>query len=180
MHRNFLLQLLEKYRPTTEQEIYAKLNMQDFVNEHTDCFERSLLKGHITGSAVLLNRDLTEVLLMHHAKLDVWCQLGGHCDGEANVLEVALKEAQEESGINAITPISAEIFDLDVHHIPAMHGVPSHYHYDVRFLFKVDSNEQVLRNNESKDMRWFGLRDQLPTNAESILRMFRKLIDLKL
>jgi len=179
MHRQNLIDLLERYKPVNQQEMHSKLNMLDFINSNSACFERSNTEGHITASAWLLNNDLSQVLLLHHAKLDVWCQLGGHCDGEADVLSVAIKEAQEESGINNIVPVNREIFDLDIHPIPAMRGDLPHYHYDVRFLLKVNSDEQVIGNNESKAIRWFGQQQELlPTNAESVLRMFRKWLAL--
>lgn len=175
MHRDYLIKLLEKYQPQNEHEAHFKINMLDFIHNNPNCFDRTNTEGHITASAWLLSKDLTQVLLLHHAKLDVWCQLGGHCDGDSNVLEVAIKEAQEESGINNIVPVSTEIFDLDIHHIPAMRGDPVHYHYDVRFLLKVVGYEQIVPNKESKDLRWFGKNEELlPTKAESVLRMFRK------
>ena len=175
MHRDYLIKLLEKYQPLNEQEAHFKITMLDFVNDNTNCFDRTNTEGHITASAWLLNNDMRQVLLLHHAKLDVWCQLGGHCDGDPNVLAVAIKEAQEESGISNIVPVSTEIFDLDIHHIPAFAKDASHYHYDVRFLLKVVGDEQIVANNESKDLRWFGKQEELlPTRAESVLRMFRK------
>lgn len=175
MHRLQLKNLLEKYCPSNESEAHFKISMLDFISANPNCFERSSLDGHITASAWLLSDDLSQVLLLHHAKLDVWCQLGGHCDGDADVLAVAIKEAQEESGINQIVPVSTQIFDLDIHHIPAFAKDAPHYHYDVRFLLKVEGNAQIVANNESKDLRWFGINENLlPTRAESVLRMFRK------
>jgi 8-oxo-dGTP pyrophosphatase MutT (NUDIX family) len=174
MHRNLLLNLLENYQPVDPNEIEARARMLGFVKTNPNCFDRELLQGHITASAWLLNKDQTKALLLHHAKLNVWCQLGGHCDGDSNVLQVAIKEAQEESGINGIEPLSTDIFDIDIHAIPEYNNIPAHYHYDVRFLLQVQSDEKVIGNNESKDIRWFALDSQLPTNAESIHRMFRK------
>lgn len=175
MHRQQLLALLEKYIPATAIEHTAKLDITQFIHANRQCFARTLTIGHITASAWLVSKDLQHVLLMHHAKLDMWCQLGGHCDGESDVLNAAIREAQEESGINAIVPVIDNIFDLDVHPIPATTKEPAHYHYDVRFLLRVNSDEQPIQNSESKDLRWFsGEESLLPTNAESILRMFRK------
>lgn len=59
-------------------------------------FLESLAKGHITGSAWVVNGDGTEGLLTHHRKLDCWLQLGGHADGESDVLVVAIKEAEDK------------------------------------------------------------------------------------
>ena len=90
-------------------------------------------------------------------------------------MAVAIKEAQEESGINRIVPISDEIFDIDIHAIPASSKNQEHYHYDVRFLLKVVGNESIIQNHESKALRWFGKeRNELPSQDRSIVRMFEK------
>ncbi len=149
--------------------------MLAFVEVHEDCFERSLEIGHVTASCWLLNRDGSKALLLHHAKLDRWFQLGGHADGHPNVLEVALKEAQEESGIQQIQPVSSEIFDLDIHLIPANPKEKAHFHYDVRFLLQVVSDEEVKSNRESKQLLWIGKElKESPTDNPSILRMMTK------
>jgi len=120
MKRNLLLNQLFLYKPIQE-EIETKKKILHFIQEHADCFERSLPIGHITASCWLLDSNQTHALLMRHAKLKIWCQPGGHCDGEHDTLAVALKEAREESGIPHIIPVSNHIFDLDIHLIPILH-----------------------------------------------------------
>jgi len=176
MKRNMLLKLLERYTPSNEEIVY-KNKMMDFIQNNPDCFERSLQIGHVTASAMLLSKDHTQALLMHHAKLDMWVQLGGHCDGESDVLQVAIKEAQEESGIMAIEAVSSEIFDIDIHLIPTNKKEAAHYHYDVRFLLHVVSDEEVIQNNESKALQWFDvIGATLPTKERSVVRLFEKLV----
>lgn len=75
--------LLKNYHPTHEKEMICKQEMLNFISTCEDCFERRCRVGHFTASAFLLNKELTHVLLMHHAKLDKWMQLGGHCDGNS-------------------------------------------------------------------------------------------------
>jgi len=175
MHRHLLLQLLERYKPSDIQEQEHRLQMISFVQSNPRCFERELETGHITASSWLMNNDGKYALLMHHAKLDIWIQLGGHCDSESNPLTVAIKEAQEESGIQAIVPVSDQIFDIDIHSIPAYKNIPAHDHYDVRFLLRVASNEDYTINHESLQMKWFSQDvDALPTDHPSIVRMFNK------
>lgn len=179
MHRTALLNLLRTYKPTDPAEHIFVSDTLTFVEQNPDCFERSLTSGHITGSAWLLNKDKTHALLMHHTKLDRWFQLGGHCDGDADVLAVALKEAQEESGIQHIAAMNKTIFDVDVHLIPANATHSAHYHYDIRFLLHVTSNEEIIHNHESKELRWISKNPQeLPTTAPSVTRMFHKWITL--
>lgn len=174
MHRQPLIDLLHSYYPTAPEEIAFKATMLNFINQYPDCFERSLEIGHITASAWLVNKNSTKALLMHHAKLNRWFQLGGHCDGQADVMAVAIKEAQEESGIKHIAPVTSTIFDIDIHLIPANSREQEHYHYDVRFLLQITSDEDVVQNSESKELRWFGKDEPLPTDNPSVTRMFRK------
>ena len=177
MKRNKLLALLREYSPVAPEEVQFKSDMIEFINKFEDCFERSLEIGHITASAWLLSKDRSQALLMHHAKLNRWFQLGGHCDGDTDVLAVALKEAQEESGIEGIVPVSHKIFDIDIHLIPENSREKAHYHYDVRFLLAVNSNEQIIQNRESKELRWISKDDQMPTDSISVVRMFKKWVN---
>lgn len=178
-HRKKLYQLLQNYLPTDVAEIQFKQQILAFIAQHPNCFERTLEIGHVTASAWILSKDGTHALLMHHAKLDRWFQLGGHCDGDPDVLAVALKEAQEESGMQGIVAVGEQIFDIDVHLIPANSKEKEHYHYDIRFLLQVVSDEQVIQNNESKALRWITADPAaLPTHSRSVVRMFEKWVQL--
>ena len=174
MHRNKLKKLLDTYNPTDEEKTF-KVEMLNFLEKNTNCFERSSLEGHFTASAFLLNKAKDQALLMHHKKLDKWMQLGGHCDGDSDVLQVAIKEAQEESGIKAIEPLSFEIFDIDIHKIPERGDVKEHLHYDVRFILRVISDESFVGNQESYALKWFSKNSaNVFTNNRSVLRLFEK------
>lgn len=142
-------------------------------------FERDLVgaapdHGHITGSAWVVNPARTRVLLLHHAKLGKWVQPGGHCDGDSNVLAVALRETLEETGLTA-APVSQEIFDIDIHEIPEYWNTPAHLHFDVRYLLEADDVLEPKCNNESRAVRWVELDEVLNlTNEESVRRMVEK------
>jgi 8-oxo-dGTP pyrophosphatase MutT (NUDIX family) len=129
------------------------------------------LGGHVTGSAFVLSPDRASVLLTHHAKLDRWLQLGGHCDGICDVRFVALKEAYEESGLAQIRLLETAVLDLDIHAIPASSKEAGHLHYDLRFLMQAEAGELKV-SPESKALKWVPL-DQLPlyTADPSVLRM---------
>ena len=175
MHRMPLIFLLENHHPIHLQEIIFTQQITDFVNDNPDCFERTLLIGHVTGSAWIMDKSRQFTLLTHHRKLDKWFQTGGHCDGDSNVLNVALKEAQEETGLSDIKIISQNIFDIDIHEIPERKGVPTHLHYDIRFLFEADMNDTLNISSESTDLAWVALSDVSKLNdSESIMRMVRK------
>ena len=175
MHRNQLNELLQKHTPFNEQEAIFTKQITEFVKENTDCFERSLLIGHVTGSAWIVDKSQQFTLLTHHRKLDKWFQTGGHCDGDSDVLNVALKEAQEETGLADIQIISPDIFDIDIHEIPERKGIPAHLHYDVRFLLEADMNEPLTVSSESTDLAWVAISEvQKLNDSESIMRMVLK------
>ncbi|PWK28367.1 8-oxo-dGTP pyrophosphatase MutT (NUDIX family) [Arcicella aurantiaca] len=177
MHRNQLIDLLKKHQPFNKQETIFTEQITTFVNENPDCFERSLLIGHVTGSAWIVDKSRQFTLLTHHRKLDKWFQTGGHCDGDADVLNVALKEAQEETGLSDIQVISSDIFDIDIHEIPERKGVPAHLHYDVRFLLEADINEPLTISSESTDLAWVAISEvQKLNDSDSIMRMVLKRI----
>ena len=176
MHRIPLLNLLENHHPTDPQEILFTEQITDFVNENPDCFERTLLVGHVTGSTWIVDKSRLFTLLTHHRKLDKWFQTGGHCDGDADVLNVALNEAHEETGLTDIQIINPNIFDIDIHQIPERKGVPTHLHYDVRFLFEADMNEPLIISSESTDLAWIALLEVANLDdSESIMRMVNKM-----
>lgn len=180
MHRTALLQHLARYRPHDEHEREMYETLREFVTNEPDCFERSLSVGHITGSAWIVDHARTHVLLTHHRKLDRWLQLGGHADGEADILNVALREAREESGLADVQPLHRDIFDVDVHAIPARGSEPRHLHYDVRWLLVADRAAPLVISSESKDLAWVPLIElDRFTNDRSMLRMAEKIQLLK-
>jgi len=176
MHRKILLDLLEKHSPIDENELKMKNETIEFVKTNEDCFNRELLIGHVTGSAWIINDARTHVLMTHHRKLNRWFQPGGHCDGEPDLLNVALKEANEETGLKNLKVVDGEVYDVDVHLIPERKGIPAHYHYDIRFLIEGDMNEQLIITEESNDLSWVSLEKIAEHNdSESIMRMVRKI-----
>jgi 8-oxo-dGTP pyrophosphatase MutT (NUDIX family) len=112
-------------------------------------------------------------LLTLHGKLGRWLQLGGHCDGDANLAGAALREAQEESGIRELA-IDPRPIDLDIHGIPARGPEPQHLHLDVRFLVRAPPGAQARASPESKELRWVTPAEllALPTDG-SVRRLFR-------
>ncbi|MGQ4659652.1 NUDIX domain-containing protein [Lysobacter sp. F6437] len=116
-------------------------------------FLRERLAGHLTGSSWLVDRSGHRVLLTHHRKLDRWLQLGGHADGDIDLARVALREAEEESGLDGLT-LEGGLFDLDRHWIPERGDVPGHWHYDARYVVRTGANEDFVVSPESLDLAW--------------------------
>ena len=190
MHRQLLLQKLERYQPENSADQEQALRVIEFVENNPNCFSRDLLSGHVVGSAWILNKDKTKALLTHHLKLNKWLQLGGHSDDNPDTLDVAYREAQEESGLKSVIALSPEIFDIDVHPYPArdrkvgdqiIHE-PEHFHYYIRFAFTADDQETITtQEEESKSVQWVALQD-IPqfTKEEATLRLIRKTFRLPL
>lgn len=146
-----------------------------FIAAHPDCLWRTCLDGHLTASAWIVDPARTCTLLTHHRKLDRWLQLGGHADGEADLLTAALREAREESGLASVGAVGAEIFDVDLHRIPARKAEPEHWHFDVRFLFTADPEEPFAVSDESHALAWVPLAElSRYSTEESLARMARK------
>ena len=175
MHREPLLGLLQKHTPADAVEQTMTQATIEFVQTYSNCFDRSLLIGHVTGSAWIVSPDREQVLLIHHRKLDRWLQPGGHADGDPDVAAVALREAQEETGLTSLKLVTDRIFDVDVHEIPLRKDVPAHLHYDIRFLLEADPSEAFGNSDEITNSQWFLVKTvKNITDSESILRMTRK------
>jgi 8-oxo-dGTP pyrophosphatase MutT (NUDIX family) len=174
--RATLIQALTNYTTTFEEE---KPFAADFLKllEHDRAFYRDHIPGHITGSAWIIDAARQSVLLTHHAKLDKWLQPGGHADGDENVSGVALREAEEETGLKNFKLLQQGIFDLDIHIIPARKDFPEHLHYDIRFIFEADPKEELVITDESHDLKWVPLSQLCEyTSNVSIQRMLQKVL----
>lgn len=151
--------------------------MLRLLAEREDCFLRSCFPGHFTASALVLSADGSQTLLTHHHILDRWLQFGGHCDGDADTLRAALREATEESGIEDITPARVELLDVDIHPIPAnpRRGEPAHEHFDLRYLLRAPADAVPRLSDESKELRWFTPEEMLAlTDEPGLLRLVGK------
>lgn len=146
-----------------------------FLGEHDRCWQRDNYVGHLTASAWVINAAKSHVLLTHHRKFDCWLQLGGHVDeGDSSLLGAALREAREESGIQAIEPLQATIFDIGHHPIQTAKE-PPHVHYDIRYLLVAKTMEFVV-SEESNDLAWVPLAEVATISSSAALhRMAHKL-----
>jgi 8-oxo-dGTP pyrophosphatase MutT (NUDIX family) len=171
--RQRLLQLIDDYALRYPEEAAMTGWFRAFVAGEPRCYERNCWRGHVTGSAWLVDESGGRVLLTHHRKLDRWLQLGGHSDGDPDTLSVAVREAAEESGL-PVRVLDERIFDLDVHEIPARKRDPSHWHFDVRFAL-VAGEKQFTVSAESHSLAWVSLDELAAYTAEaSMLRMAGK------
>jgi 8-oxo-dGTP pyrophosphatase MutT (NUDIX family) len=159
MHRQELLQLLERHQTRFMEEAAYVERACAFVRTHENCFYRELWPAHVTGSAWVVNPARDKALLLHHRKHDQWFQPGGHADGDADILRVALRETSEETGLEPfhIRLVDGDLFDVDIHAIPAGVYGPEHEHIDCRFLVEMDDDIEIPGNDESHQVIWVPL-----------------------
>ena len=149
------------------------------LDDPADPLVRERLEGHFTGGAWLVSGDGRRTLLTHHRKLGRWLQLGGHADGDSDMARVALKEAEEESGLSHLS-VEGDIFDLDRHWIPERKGVPGHWHYDVRYVVRANGSEDYVVSEESLDLAWREIGPIADEPDESLSRMARKWLAMRM
>ena len=170
---------VEAYLQRYPEESTIVRRFLEFIQREPMCFHRQTIEGHITGSAWVVDARLDHTLLTHHRTLNKWLQLGGHADGDHDIVRVALTEAREESGIADIRLVRHEIFDLDIHVIPERKAEPEHLHYDVRYVVMAGSSDHVV-SDESHDLSWVPVERITDYTTEvSMLRMARKWNELR-
>jgi 8-oxo-dGTP pyrophosphatase MutT (NUDIX family) len=132
----------------------ARREILGFLDHHPDALHRSCPEGHLTGSAAVADPTSKRLLLLMHAKVRRWLQPGGHADGDAKLAAVALREAEEETGLRGLRVVAPAV-DLDVHVFRSASGAePDHLHLDVRHLVIAPGPATPRRNHESLDHRW--------------------------
>ena len=179
MNRHSLIDSLRAYSPGFQTEEGFAYQFLDLL-EHPNAFQRDHLPGHVTGSSWIVDPSRRFVLLVHHGTLNKWLQPGGHADGEENVLNVALREAEEETGVTRFKILQQDFFDLDIHPIPARAGFPAHLHYDIRFLLEADRQDLLTVSEESHEVAWVEVGElaKLTEANPSIMRMVEKVEQL--
>lgn len=179
-----LIEQLKAYEPYSEQEANDKAVMLRLLANESgpDIFTRENEVTHFTASSWLVNKEHTKVLMIYHNIYNSWAWTGGHADGETDLLAVAIKEAQEETGVKTITPVSKEIFSVEIltvdGHVKRGKYVPSHLHLNVTYLLEADEVEVLrVKADENSGVEWFALEEALEKSSEPwmVERVYRKL-----
>ncbi len=167
--------ILERYAPREEEQRKTRDAMLSFLDLHPqDAHLRTCVEGHLTASALVIDESRAKALLTFHKKLKRWLQLGGHCDGDANLPGAALRESWEESGIDELA-IDPQPVDLDIHLIPARTNEPAHLHLDTRFFVYAPAGARETLSAESLSLRWFGAAELGPIETDaSVRRLFTR------
>ena len=182
MNRIDVINSIKAFKPFNEQEEYDKKEILDFLEHNDDAFLRTNLRAHMTASAWVLNHKHDKLLMAYHNLYNSWAWLGGHADGDEDLLEVAIKEVKEESGVVNVRPVSRDIFSLEIltvdGHEKKGHYVPCHLHMNVTYLLEADDSDPVFaKADENSAVGWFGLEEAIHMSNEEWFkeRIYRKL-----
>lgn len=178
MDRDELRAWISRHSPVDAREAEHLGRMVTLLESEAPFARDSFDPGHFTASAFVRSPDLESVLLIHHRKLGIWVQPGGHIDAEdTSARAAAVREIREETGLGSLLPDdrSGPIFDVDVHRIPARKSEPAHEHFDLRFSL-IAADLTISPSIEVQAARWVRIRDvETITRDESVLRAVRKL-----
>lgn len=175
---------LEKFIPYNEQEEVERKIMLNYINDFNDVLTRQNEYGHFTSSAFVLNKERTKILMIYHKIYNSWAWVGGHSDGDSDLLYVAMKEAKEETGIKKVEPISNDIYSLEIinanGHEKRGKYVGSHVHLNVTYLLEADESEEIhIKEDENSGVKWVSIDEILNTTSEVWVRdrVYAKIID---
>ena len=159
-----LKEQIEKYEPYNEQEAKDKETMLKYINTFDDVLTRNNEFGHFTASSWVVNKERTKVLMIYHNIYKSWSWTGGHADGESDLLQTAIRELKEETGIKNVKILDDNIFSLEIicvdGHVKRGKYVSSHVHLNLTYLLEVDENEDLkIKEDENSGVRWVNIED---------------------
>lgn len=178
-----LYEKLLAYQPYNEQEASDCRLMLRWLEQADDVFCRSNEFAHFTASAWVVNRSRTKALMAYHNLYHSWAWLGGHADGEEDLLSVCLREVREESGVQALRAVNDGIYSLEIlgvdGHVKRGKYVSTHVHLNVTYLIEADEDAPLrVKPDENSAVRWFGMDELIQAVSEPEMRVvYRKLID---
>jgi 8-oxo-dGTP pyrophosphatase MutT (NUDIX family) len=166
-----LREMLERYRASGAAEAADVARVRRLVAETDDPWRRSL-PLHVTASALVVHPASGRVLLRWHQRQQAWLQVGGHGDpGEADPLAIALREAEEETGLADLEPWpAAELRHVAIVSVPAGRGEPAHEHADLRFVLATRTADAARPENPDTPLRWLTLAQAREATTEANLR----------
>lgn len=179
-----LRQEIENYIPFDEQEKKDKEQFLRFIDTFDDVLTRDNIFGHFSASAFLVNKKRNKMVVVYHIINDGWIYPGGHVDGDDNLLSVAVREVEEETGLKA------KILDENIYaiqsapvkgHIKSGKYVSSHIHFDVLYLMEADDRIPLkYKENESKGVKWISFEEADDKTMCDFIRPIHKKIIEKL
>lgn len=178
-------QQLEQYKPYNAQEEKDQEIILRYMDTFDNLFTRENEFAHFTASAWLVNEEHTKVLMAYHNIYNSWSWVGGHADGEMDLLHVALKEAREETGLTNVKPVSEEIYSIEILGVPAHvkkgKHVATHVHLNVTYLLEASESELTrIKPDENSDIGWFELEKAVEVSTEPEMKVVYQKLNEKL
>jgi ADP-ribose pyrophosphatase len=176
------IESIKNYQPSNEQEQNDKKLILHCIDIFADILTRNNEIAHITSSAFVVNKAKDKMLMVHHHIFNSWSWTGGHADGNGDLLAVAMKETTEETGLQNIHPVIADIFALDVlpvlGHIKNKQYVSAHIHLSVAFLGIADESESLtFKADENSAVQWVPIAEvNNYTHEPHMQKVYAKLI----
>lgn len=166
-----IVETIRAYLPQSAEEKRDKAEMLRWMEENENIFSRENDRAHMTASAWVVNPGRDKVLMVYHNIYNSWSWLGGHADGEEDLLAVALREVREESGLRKVRPVSGEIYSLEIltvgEHCKNGKCVHEHLHLNVTYLLEADETEPLhIKADENSGVRWFTPEEALGASSE--------------
>lgn len=178
-----LLEQFMEYKPFNAQEDKDKALIIACLKDIGNIFCRQNALAHMTASAWVVNRGRNKALLAYHTIYQSWAWLGGHADGERDLLQVALREVAEESGLKSVRPVSDQIFSLEAltvnGHVKRGEYISSHLHLNVTYLLEAEEHEALsIKPDENSGVAWFSFEDVMRASSEEWIKthIYKKLI----
>ena len=170
-----IMEQLRDYRPWNEQEEADCAELLRPLGQGEDLWTRENRSAHLTASGWIVSPERDRVLMAYHNLYDSWSWLGGHADGDPDLLAVALREVHEESGVTHVAPVSRDIFSIEVltvdGHIKHGQYVPSHLHLNVTYLLEADTGDTLTaKPDENSGVRWFPIGEAAAASNEPWFR----------
>ncbi len=156
------LEAVREYRPYNEQEAKDKELFLHYATRFDDILTRDNELVHVTASACVVNPARDKMLMVHHNIYKSWSWAGGHADGESDLLQVACREVQEETGVKVIRPVIPGVFSLDLlpvlGHYRRGRYVAPHLHLSLAYLLEAAEDQAlVVKQDENSAVRWIPL-----------------------
>ena len=171
------------FGPGCEQEETEKRLMLAYLERFSDLLTRENEMAHFTASCWIVNPARDKVLLAYHNLYHSWAWLGGHADGDGALRRVALREAQEESGLTQARILGEGIFSLEIlgvdGHVRRGRYVGTHLHLNVTYLLEADDRLPIrAKPDENSAVRWMPVGEVLQAVSEPEMRVvYRKLME---
>ena len=180
-----LKERIENYLPYNIEEQKDKELILKYMDIFDDVLTRKNEIGHFTSSCWIVNKEKTKVLMVYHNIYDSWSWVGGHADGDDDLLHVSLKEASEETGLKNVIPLSKDIFSLEVlgvdGHMKKEGYISTHIHLNITYLLCANENDIThIKEDENSDVKWFELEEAIKASSEHHMKKIYNKLNNKL